>query len=346
MSELRWDPLKTTWVIITTERGRRPRDFILEREKVSMAACPFCPGNEDKAPNELFAIRPAGSPANTPGWQVRAIPNKYPVLRIEGGLDKRGEGLYDVINGIGAHEIIVETPHHERSLGDLSNREIVQVLKAYRARLLDLRKDSRFRYILVFRNHGVEAGATIPHAHSQVIALPITPKVVTTKLQVCRDYYDRKERCLMCDLIAQERRDGKGIIRDDGHFVVYAPFASSSPFEMRIAPLRHSHDFALLGDADLERLADTLKDTLGRLRSTLRDPPYHMVLHNAPPMHPRMGKPGYWGSLPYDYHWHIELVPRLTKMAGFEWGTGFFMNPTPPEEAARFLRNADVSEEG
>ncbi len=332
-----------TWVIIATERGRRPRDFMLEREKVHLSACPFCAGNEAKTPRELFALRPGGSPANGPGWKVRVIPNKYPILRIEGDLDKKGYGHYDTINGIGAHEVIIETPDHDRNLADLSVTEITDVLRAYRARLLDLRKDSRFRYILIFKNHGVEAGANIPHSHSQVIAVPVTPTVVASKLSICREYYERKERCLICDLIEQERHDGRGIVRDDGNFVVFAPFASCFPFELRIAPLRHGHDFAQMDDNGLAQLAETLKDSLMRLRSTLRDPPYNFVLHNSPPMHLRMGKPGYWSSLPYDYHWHIELVPRLTRIAGFEWGTGFYMNPTPPEDAARFLREADLS---
>lgn len=343
MSELRWDPLKMSWVIITVERGRRPRDFILDRERVDMEACPFCRGREEKTTREVFAIRPDGSPPNAPGWKVRVIPNKYPALRIEGNLDKKGVGLYDAMNGIGAHEIIVETPDHDRPMADLSPGEIADVLRAYRARLLDLRRDARFRYIFIFKNHGVEAGSSIPHSHSQLIALPVTPPHAATELNVCREYYERKERCLLCDLLQQELSEGKRIVRDDGDFVVFAPYASSFPFELRIVPRRHGHDFALLSDPELGSLAEALKDTLTRLRGVLRDPPYNFVLHNAPPMHLRLGKPAYWGSLPYDYHWHIELIPRLTKIAGFEWGTGFYMNPTPPEEAARFLREADLS---
>ncbi len=332
-----------SWVIITQQRGRRPQDFILHREKLAMSACPFCTGREAKTPQEVFAVRPAGSAPNTPGWKVRVIPNKYPALGIEGNLEKRGEGIYDVMNGIGAHEVIIENPDHQRDLADLAPIEITDVLKAYRARLLDLRRDSRFRYIMIFKNHGVEAGANIPHSHSQVIAVPVTPPVISGKLSVCRDYFERKERCLMCDILHQERSDGRCIVRDDGHFVVLAPFASCMPFELRIVPRQHSHDFAMMDDQQLALLAETLKDTLLRLRSVLRDPPYNFILHNTPPMHLRLGKPAYWGSIPYDYHWHIELVPRLTKIAGFEWGTGFYMNPTPPEEAARYLREADLS---
>jgi UDPglucose--hexose-1-phosphate uridylyltransferase len=204
-----------------------------------------------------------------------------------------------------------------------------------------LRKDPRFRYVLLFKNYGLEAGDSIPHSHSQLIAVPVTPPVAVTELSVCREYYERKERCLMCDLLQQERSEGKRVVRDAGDFLVFAPYASRFPFELRIAPLRHCHDFALMTDQEFFPLAETLKDTLLRLRAVLRDPPYNFVLHNSPPLHLRLGKPGYWGSLPYDYHWHLELVPRLTKIAGFEWGTGFYMNPTPPEEAARFLREAD-----
>jgi UDPglucose--hexose-1-phosphate uridylyltransferase len=274
---------------------------------------------------------------------VRVIPNKYPALRIEGGLDKRGVGLYDVMNGIGAHEIIIETPEHDRNLADLSPAEITDVFRAFRARLLDLRRDHRFRYIFIFKNFGLEAGAAIPHPHSQLIALPVTPPTATTELNVSREYYERKERCLICDLLRQEREDGRRIVRDTGDFVVHTPFASRHPFELRLLPGRHSHDFALLTDAEMTALAEVLKETLLRLRAVLRDPPYNFVLHNAPPMHLRLGKPAYWQSLPYDYHWHIELIPRLTKIAGFEWGTGFYMNPTAPEEAAAFLRDADLS---
>ncbi len=343
MSELRWDPLRMNWVIITNSRGRRPQDYILEREKVTVSACPFCYGKEDKTPGELFAIRPGGSPANTPGWKVRVIPNKFPVLRVEGELNKRGIGLYDLMNGIGAHEVIIETPDHDRTLTDLTPGEIADVFKAYRARLADLRRDSRLRYLLIFKNHGVEAGAAIPHSHSQLIALPVTPPVATTELTTCKDYYSRKERCLICDLLDQERQDGRRIVRDHGDYVVMAPFASCFPFEMRILPSRHGHDFTALSDQDLGRLGEVMKDTLLRLRAALRDPPYNFVLHTSPPMHLRQGKPAYWSSLPFDYHWHIELVPRLTKIAGFEWGTGFYMNPTPPEDAAGFLREVDLS---
>lgn len=341
MSELRWDPLKLHWVIIATERGRRPRDFYVETDTGGLTSCPFCYGNEDKTPPEIFAVRPAG-PANSAGWRVRVIPNKYPVLRVEGELKSRGYGLYDVMDGIGAHEVIVETPDHDREMADLSPAEIADVLFAWRARLLDLRRDVRLRYMVLFKNHGIKAGATLAHPHSQLIAVPLIPPVAATELKVCRDFYEAKERCIVCDLIDFELASGNRVVREFANYVILTPYASCFPFELRLYPKRHCHDFPRLGDAELDELAVALKDMLQRLKLVLKDPPFNFILHTAPPQHERPGKPDYWSSVEYDYHWHIELVPRLTQIAGFEWGTGFYINPTSPEDAATFLREADV----
>jgi UDPglucose--hexose-1-phosphate uridylyltransferase len=341
MSELRWDPLKQHWVIIATDRGRRPRDFQVEAESSQLEACPFCYGFESKTPPEIFAIRPTG-PANSPGWQVRVIPNKYPALRIEGELKSRGYGLYDVREGIGAHEVIVETPDHSRSMADLTPAEITSVLIAYRARFLDLRRDIRFRYMVLFKNHGARAGATLSHSHSQLIAVPLTPPVAATELRVCREFYASRERCLFCDLIEFELGTGERVVKETADYVLVTPYASCLPFELRLYPKRHAHDFALLDDRQLAILAAAMKDMLVRIKTVLKDPPYNFILHTAPPRLPRPGKPDYWGSLEQDYHWHIELVPRLTQMAGFEWGTGFYINPTSPEDAAAFLREVSV----
>ncbi len=341
MSELRWDPLKLHWVIIATERGRRPRDFQVEPTPPEMTSCPFCYGNEDKTPSELFAIRPSGPP-NAPNWTVRVIPNKYPALRIEGEIDSRGYGMYDVRNGIGAHEVIVETPDHSRGMADLTAAELTDVLKAYRARYLDLRNDLRFRYLTLFKNHGTRAGATLSHSHSQLIAVPLTPPVAATELKICRDYYSSKERCIYCDLIAFELQNAVRVVKEFSEFVTMTPYASCFPFELRLYPKKHAHDFALMNDAQLGELAVAMKDMLMRLQVVLKDPPYNFIIHTAPPALPRLGKADYWTSLSFDYHWHMELVPRLTQIAGFEWGTGFYINPTSPEDAALFLREAEV----
>jgi len=343
VSEMRWDPLKNIWVAVADKRGRTPRDFFMERQKLTTTACPFCYGQESKTPGEIYALRPDGSHANQPGWRVRVVPNKYPMLGIEGDLAHRGEGLYDAMNGIGAHEVIIETPDHERSTADLSAAELTEVLHAVQARLVDLRRDQRFRHILLFKSFGLEAGATIPHAYSQILALPIIPIEMRATLETCRCYFARKERCLLCDIVAQEIGDGRRVVRNDGEFLAFTPYASRRPFEIMIAPQRHSHDFSHLDGGSLLRLAETLIDLLRRQRKVLRDPPYNLILHNAPPAHHRPGKPQFWSSLNYDYHWHIELVPRLARPVGFEWSTGFYCNPTAPEEAATFLRDVHLN---
>jgi len=341
MSEFRWDPLKKNWAIIAAGSSRRPDDFLQQREIVEIATCPFCSGNEAKTPAEIYAHRPNWSAPNQPGWQVRVIPNKFPALRIEGDLESRAEGLYDRMNGIGAHEIIIETPDHDKTMADLSVEQISEVLKAYRARMVDLRNDSRFRYLFIFKNHGIEASAKIPHSHSQLIAVPLVPPLVSTKLSSTQEHFHTKERCLVCDLIHQEKTAKVRVVRDDGNFLVYAPYASRFPFELMIVPQEHNHDFTTQTDQQLLLLADTLQTTLQRLRLVLKDPPFSFVLHNTPPVHSCWGCADYGAIFPRSFHWHIELVPKLTQVAGLEWGSGFHLNPTPPEEAAEYLRMTD-----
>lgn len=341
MSELRWDPLKHHWVIIAADRGRRPNDFFVQEPPTPMTNCPFCYGNEDKTPHEIFALRPSGPP-NSPNWKVRVIPNKYPVLRVEGEVKSRGYGIYDVMSGIGAHEIIIETPDHDRGMADLSPAEITDVLTAYRARLLDLRQDLRLRHLVLFKNHGARAGASLSHSHSQLIAVPLVPPVTVAELRNCRDFFEQRKRCIFCDIIDFELQMGERIVREFPGYLIFAPFASCLPFELRLFPKQHLHDFTLLDDASLGELAVAMKDMLLRLKKVLHDPPFNFILHTSPTLQPRPGRPEFWTSIEYDYHWHIELVPRITPIAGFEWGSGFHINQTPPEEAAAFLRGADL----
>lgn len=341
MSEFRWDPLKGTWIITEDQRTRHPAEFIIDRRKPWITVCPFCPGQEAKTPQEVYALRPPGSHANDPDWQVRVVPNKFPILRIEGDLNRQSTGLYRSMRGVGAHEVIIETTDHHRSLAQLEVQEITAVLQAYRARLLDLRRDPRFRYLQIFKNHGVEAGAPLPHSHSQIMAVPITPPVTRSELHACLDHYRATGNCLVCDLLAREISDGQRVIFNDGRFLLLAPYASCFPFELRLFPLQHNHDFGLQDDQDLVACARAMQEMLRRLFNLLQDPPYNFILHTAPPVQAELAKPGYWQTLPRDYHWHIELVPRLSQIAGFEWGSGFFINPLTPEDAARFLRAAD-----
>jgi UDPglucose--hexose-1-phosphate uridylyltransferase len=333
LPELRRDPVTGRWVIISADRARRPSDFSRDTvpPPVSNASCPLCPGNEGRTPSEVLAYR-NGSGANQPGWQIRVMPNKYPVLEIHGDLTREGEGLFDKMEGIGAHEVIVETPDHTKSLGELTEREVEDVLRAFRDRIADLKRDIRLRYILLFKNHGAAAGATLEHSHSQLIALPVVPKRVIEELEGAKRYYDFKERCVFCDIIHQERRDQVRVVSESERFMVLEPYAPRFPFETWILPRQHASHFETADHAQLQDLSWVLRSTLRKIDKVLERPPYNFVLHTAPVQE----------SAIVSYHWHIELMPKLTKVAGFEWGTGFYINPTPPEESAQFLREAGL----
>ena len=338
MPELRHDPIQKRWVIIASERGRKPYDFSASSEIQTGGFCPFCEGHEGKTPPEITAIRHNGSGPNQPGWQVRVVPNKFPALRIEGGLDRRGEGIHDRMNGVGAHEVIIETPQHDLNMADMPVEQIEKVIWIYRARLADLHRDGRFRYVLIFKNHGQAAGASLPHPHTQLIATPVTPKIISGELWSAREHYHDKERCLFCDLIQQELESGERLVLADDRFVALAPFASRFPFEVFLAPRHHYHSLAKLRDEMIHPLAVALKDVLLRIKKCLRDPPYNFVIHTAPNTEAAPRRSAYWDTIEADFHWHIEIMPRLTRVAGFEWGTGFYINPTSPEEAAKYLR--------
>ena len=335
MPELRKDPVVGRWVIISTERSRRPTSFVPEVHEKAPHTCPFCAGHEDRTPPEVYAIRPGGGPANGPGWTVRVVPNKFPALQIEGTLDRRAEGLYDKMNGIGAHEVVIETPDHDRDFADLPVEHIEQILNAYRERAMDLHRDKRLRYVLIFKNHGARAGATLEHTHTQLIATPIVPKILQEELDGSRRYFELKERCVFCDIIQQEtaENDGRRVVSTSDRFLVVEPFAPRFPFETWILPRQHDASFPVLTDiGELKDLASTLKDTLQRLNRALDRPPFNFVIHTAPVSD---------GEVEY-YHWHLEITPTLTRVAGFEIGSGFHINPTPPEDAAQYLREVAV----
>ncbi len=330
MPELRKDPVTGRWVIISTERSRRPFDFVAPQASRNAASCPFCPGHEDRTPSEVLVYRSNGGPANGPGWTTRVVPNKFPALQIEGGLDRRGEGLYDMMNGIGAHEVVIESTDHVRDLPEQSVEQIQSVLWAFRERIIDLKKDRRFRYILVFKNYGEAAGASLEHPHAQIIATPIIPRQIQEELEGGRRYYELKERCVFCDIIRQETSEhtGKRMVLRNEHFLAIEPFAPRFPFETWILPARHYASYESLEPQLYTSLAVALKDTLQRLNRALSLPPYNFLLHTAP-----VGDEG----VEY-YHWHIEILPKLTHVAGFEMGSGFYINPTAPEDAALFMR--------
>lgn len=331
MPELRKDPVVGRWVIIATERSRRPSDFSAPvPPRQGAARCPFCPGHEAETPHEIAAGRPPGLPANAPGWSFRVVPNKFPALRVEGELEPAGEGMFDRMNGVGAHEVIIETPDHDATLATLPAEAVADVLLAFRDRILDLKKDPRLDYVLVFKNHGEAAGASLEHPHSQLIATPIIPLMVSEELAGAADYFRRKERCVWCDVVRQERRGGGRVILEEGGFMAVAPFAPRFPCETWLLPARHRAAFEESGTEELQALAEVLGEVLRRMDRVLANPPYNFMLHTAPLTET---------DLPY-FHWHVEIIPKLTHVAGFEWGSGFFINPVPPEDAAAALREA------
>jgi UDPglucose--hexose-1-phosphate uridylyltransferase len=328
MPDLRRDPVSGRWVIISTDRAKRPHDFqVTHVHPIGREHCPFCPGHEAMTPPEILAYRNGSSP-NAPGWDVRVVPNKYPALKVEGALDRQGDGLFDRMNGVGAHEVIIETPDHTQTLATLGEGPIERVLSAWRDRIRDLKQDRRLRYILVFKNHGAAAGATVEHTHSQLIALPLVPDFVREEIEGARRHYAEKERCLFCDIVRQEIEEGRRVVQESADIVALAPYAPRFPFESWLVPKRHGARFEDASAAEYESLARMLKAVLTRMDRALEYPPFNLVLHTAP----------FTDEAVDSYHWHLEILPKVARMAGFEWGTGFYINPTSPEEATEVLR--------
>jgi UDPglucose--hexose-1-phosphate uridylyltransferase len=327
MPELRKDPITGRWVIISSERGKRPADFQDQRSKKRGGFCPFDAGNERTTPREVLAYRDQGQP-NGPGWRLRVVPNKFPALQVEGDLNKQGDGIFDKMNGIGAHEVIIESPDHNATLASLPLQAVEEVLRAYRDRMEDLKRDTRFQYTIIFKNEGILAGATLEHTHSQLIALPIVPIQVQEEVDGSRRHYEMKERCIFCDIIRQETHTGTRVVMETPLFIALSPYAPRFPFETWILPKKHISGFASSSNEDFKDLAGLLQDILRRNDRALSNPPYNYVIHTSPFRDERNDY----------YHWHIEIMPKLTNIAGFEWGSGFYINPTPPEDAAKFLR--------
>ena len=333
MPELRKDPIVGRWVIISTERGKRPSSFSSVSRKTTAKMCPFCPGHEDSTPPEVLAYRDPETEPNQPGWSLRVISNKFPALIVEGSLNREPKGIYDKMHGIGAHEVIIETNDHACDMVDMTDEQVRDVFWAYRERMMDLERDMRLKYILIFKNHGEAAGASLEHAHSQLIATPIIPKRVAEEIAGAKKYFEFKERCIFCDIIRQEIQEKERIVNDYDAFISLQPFAPRFPFETWIIPKMHQSSYLELSDNEFLVLARAFKDTLNRLKIALNDPPYNYILHTRPVSKEHQEY----------FHWHFEIIPKLTKVAGFEWGSGFYINPTTPEEAAAYLRNIDFN---
>lgn len=337
MNQLRRDPVTGRWTIVMLDQPNIDDIVVTDHRNAKAAhSCPFCEGNESMTPPEIMALRNEGFGANEGGWRIRVIPDKKPVLQIYGEVNNRGVGLYDVLNGIGAHEIVIETPHHNETIVDMTETQITEIYWTFRERILDLKEDSRLRYILIHKNFGEAIGPTAFHSYSFVIGTPITPRRVKDELVNVREYYNYKERCLFCDIIRQELSDQDRLVVEDGKFIAFTPFASRRPFEIWIIPRRHEPFYELT--TEYRALAQLTREVLSRLFKLLNEHEYIMAIYSGPNLNAGRRR-GYWQSLERDYHWHIELMPRLRTYSSFEVSAGFPINAVQPEYAASLLRN-------
>ncbi len=333
--EFRRDPLHATWVVFSPKRQQRPLDFAPAVLARTGRLDPFAAGNERLTPPEIYAVRAEATRPNEPGWRVRVVANRYPAMEVEGPLLATPEGVYDRMTGVGAHEVVIETPDGDVALEQLPAAAITEVLTAYRERMLDLDRDSRFQLIYVFKNVGAAAGASLSHAHSQIVALPLVPPAVEGKLLRARRHYEEKQRSLFADILHTERTEASRLVAENDSFFLFCPFASRFPFELAIFPRRHHPDFVSCTSVELQDLAEMLRFALQRLNDVLERPAYNLLIHSAPL---RRGSTERFASTRHDYCWHVEILPRLTSVAGFELGLGCHINTVFPEEAARFLR--------
>ncbi len=341
MPELRKDPIIGRWVIIATERAKRPSDFKVERaENLPLKKCPYCEGNEDMTPPEIMALRKPGSKPNSPGWEVRVVPSVSKYLNPKGDLDRHGKGIYDLMNGVGTHEVIIMTPKHTGGVHIIDEAQISKVVEVLIKRISQLKQDKRLKYVLIFANHKkIAGGSDLGHLHIQLIATPVTPKRVKEELAGSKRYYDYKDRCVICDMIKQELKEDQRVICKIDGFIAINPFCSRFPFETWIMPIEHSCDFDRVSKStDLKNFGKIYRTIFTKMNKVIGDFPFNAILHTAP--FRRRQREGYWETIESDYHWHIEIMPRLTQIAGFEWGSGFYINDIPPEDACKALKEA------
>lgn len=356
--EMRLDPLRQTWTVFSRarlgrppflshkiSRGKKPNETTGASSGSGGATfSPFTAGNEHLAPQTLFSIKTDASSTgnanqnNADRWQVRVVPNRAPALRVEGDTFRHADGFYDRMDGVGAHEVIIETPER-KAMEELSRTEISQVISAWKFRMLDLMKDSRMHAFFVIKDVGEPAGAHVSHAVSQLVAMAVVPHSLKQKLDVARDFYERKKRAIFEDIWREEIRTGTRLVYENNGFAVFCPYASRTPFEVAIYPKRQCADFHGLSDQEIAQLADALKTTLRKIARALDHPPYHFMLFTAPT---RTARRDHWNSLDYDFRWHIEIMPRLFYTSGFETGTGCYLNTVLPETAAEYLRKIET----
>lgn len=332
MPEIRYNMVTREWVIIATERAKRPEDFAkpnprrLQPIARYVENCPFCPGNERLAPPESFRMPSGGA------WQVRVVPNKFAAVDAAGELVRHSEGLKRLISGVGIHEVIVETPDHSKTLALLSEAEVRSVIQAYQHRYADVSADPRVAHVTVFKNHGERAGCSLEHSHSQLVGTPVIPPQVRDRMENALRFYDETGDCLFCNVLADELMDRVRVIAQTEHFAAFIPYAALTPFHLWIYPLRHTANFIEATDAELTDLARLLRRILRKIYFGLENPDFNLSVRTPP----REAQ-----GLRY-YHWYLSVIPRVTRVAGFEIGSGMFINVALPERSAEYLRNAPV----
>ena len=318
------------WVAIAPGRAARPHDFHPVQTAHGRENCPFCAGHEHETPAEVLTRRDPATSPDMPGWRVRVVSNKYPAVDGRLPLEQFGTGPFAGLTGFGVHEVIIESPEHVAATAQISAAQFAEVLWVYRQRLIDLRQDRRLKYGLIFKNLGEPAGASLEHLHSQLVALPMVPDLVEQELAGSLAYHRTHGRCAFCDMISAELAHGERVVMATDDFIGLCPYASRFPWEVWLLPRRHCSRFESLTDADLPRLAATMHELLARLERVLPLPAYNYYLHTTP----------FDSSDLEYYHWHVEVTPRVTNVAGFEWGTGFAVNIVAPEQAAEQLKLA------
>ncbi|MCF7887113.1 MAG: galactose-1-phosphate uridylyltransferase [Candidatus Omnitrophica bacterium] len=334
MKKIRLNPITKRWVILTEEDNSFDKVKNTQAQ-TKPADCPFCLGNESMTPPETDADRPGELKPNSPGWLTRTVPNKFPALEsnLENKVTKKG--IFQKREGVGFHEVIIETPDHNKTIVDLSKEEIIRIFNVYRRRFVFLSKDKRFKYILIFKNHGLAAGASLEHPHTQLICLPIIPKRVTEELDSTKEYFNKHNECMFCKMAKEEKKEKSRLILENDDFIAFCPFFSRSPFEVTILPTRHQSDFSKMDGRQIENLSSILKELLIKLGDVLGDYPYNFLIHTSP-----VNSEDKNHSIGEYYHWHIEFLPKLGEVAGFEWATGGYINPLLPESAVKQLREA------
>ena len=328
MPELRQNIITREWVIIATERAKRPDEFVRPKKATGTVpafdpGCPFCPGNESKSAAETYRI------AGRDGWQVRVVGNKFPALSREGDRVRRIDGVYRSMSGVGFHEVVVEHRRHDLSPALYSVEDLAKVLRVYRQRYMEMRKDPRVEAIIIFKNHGESAGTSLAHPHSQITATPIVPTQVRHRMDEAIRFFDETGECVFCTTLRSELADGIRIVASTDSFVAFIPFAALSPFHLWIFPVRHCSSFDEIEEYEITDLAATLRTVLGKLYHGLNDPDYNFSIRSIPA---REGQREF-------FHWYLTVIPRIVRTAGFEIGSGMYINTTLPEESARFLRD-------